>query len=77
MSCADRARRTMLKAAVANLGVAISRGECTPQLVELEALALICDDHQLPAEATRVRRWIAGGSDRGVRVTDVVRVIPG
>lgn len=57
--------RAMLRAAVKNLGEAIARGECTPQLVELEALALICEDKGLPVEAARVQRWIAGGSDRG------------
>jgi len=40
------------------LGTAIANGECTPELGELEALVLICEDRQLPIEAARVRRWL-------------------
>lgn len=51
--------RAVTAAAVLNLGVAIATGACTPQPIELEALALICDHHQLPMEAARVRTWLA------------------
>lgn len=61
-------RRAMLAAAVANLAIAISRGDCTPQRVELEVLALICADKGLPAEAARVRRWIAWSGISGTWV---------
>jgi hypothetical protein len=50
--------RTTLARAVRELGAAIARGECTPQIIELEALVEICDDARLPAEAARVRGWI-------------------
>lgn len=52
-------RADRLAEAVAKLAIAIEMGECTPQLVELQALAYICDEHGLPAEAMRVRWWIA------------------
>ncbi|HMF61630.1 MAG TPA: hypothetical protein VK595_14715 [Vicinamibacterales bacterium] len=55
---ADRFRRARLQAAVHNLAVAIERGECTPTRVELEALAQLCQEQWLPAEAARVRRWM-------------------
>ncbi len=48
----------VLAKAVADLGVAIADGECTPRIVELEAIAELCDQAQLPGEARRVRGWI-------------------
>jgi hypothetical protein len=50
--------RDTLQRCIRELGVAIASGECTPLIVELEALAEICDDARLPAEAARVRRWM-------------------
>jgi hypothetical protein len=41
------------------MAVAIANGECTPAIVELEALAQICDEQGLPQEAARVRQWIS------------------
>lgn len=45
---------------VAELSVAIAKGECTPTIDELRALAVICDANHLPREAVRIRRWMAG-----------------
>lgn len=45
---------------VAELGAAIASGEVTPEWMELQALALICDENKLPIEAARVRRWMEG-----------------
>lgn len=59
---ADRRRR--LAESVAHMGVAIATGEVTPSRIELQVLALICDESQLPFEAARVRRWIAYGAGR-------------
>lgn len=52
-------RKRRLAEAVAKLAIDIANGECTPALVELQALAYICEEHGLPAEAMRVRWWIA------------------
>lgn len=54
-------RRRRLADAVADLADAIVTGEVTPDLIELQALALICDEHQLPIDAARVRRWTGRG----------------
>lgn len=51
-------RRRNLAKAVAQLALAIAAGELRPEPVELQALAAICDDMQLPIEAARVRRWM-------------------
>lgn len=47
---------------ITELAAAIANGEVTPGPWELEALAVICDDEQLPAEAARVRRWMEPAS---------------
>lgn len=67
--------RAMLRASVANLAEALSRGWVRPQLVKLEALALICQDKGLPVEAARVRRWLTAA--RTLRIADAVKLIPG
>ena len=67
--------RAMLRAAVASLAVALSRGEVTPQLGELEALARICQGKGLTVEAARVRRWLKAA--RTLRIADAGRLIPG
>lgn len=51
-------QRMRLQECVAKLGQAIAADECQPQVVELQALAAICDDAQLPIEARRIRTWI-------------------
>lgn len=52
-------RRRRLADAVNRMAQAIANGELLPTRVELEALALICDEQHLHAEAVRVRRWLA------------------
>jgi len=47
---------------VAELGDAIAKGECTPTIDELRALAIICDANHLHPEAARIRRWMAGAA---------------
>ncbi len=43
------------------MALAIASGEIDElHVVELQALAEICDRHFLPAEAARVRRWMEG-----------------
>lgn len=62
-------RRTRLSAAVAKMAHQIDTGAITTSVVELDALAQLCDAHQLPIEAARVRRWIdpnAPGDPDGV-----------
>ena len=51
-------RRERLREAVAKMADAMATGACTPSRVELEALALVCEDQFLPTEAARVRRWM-------------------
>lgn len=41
------------------LARAIASGEVTPAPGEMEALAIVLDEHHLPIEANRVRRWMA------------------
>lgn len=53
-------QRMRLQQAVIELGQAIATGETQPEVVELQALAGICDDAQLPIEARRIRLWLAG-----------------
>jgi len=57
---ADRRKQALLRAAVAQLAVALDAGAVTLTIGDLEALAMLCDGHQLPAEAARVRRWLGG-----------------
>jgi hypothetical protein len=52
----DRIRRS-LPPLVQKLGRAIAAGEVTPEPLELDALADICTEFQLPLLATRVRQW--------------------
>jgi hypothetical protein len=47
-----------LQQAVAQLGQAMAAGEVDKSVSELQALAGICDDAQLPIEARRIRTWI-------------------
>jgi hypothetical protein len=58
----DPALRDELVEAVAKLAVAIDRGDVTPELLELQALAVICAAQDLPDEAARIRRWL--GAER-------------
>jgi hypothetical protein len=51
-------RRRRLQACIAQLAVAIERGECEPQFEELKALAVVCDREHCHVEAARVRRWM-------------------
>ena len=51
-------QRARLVDAVAALAHAIDRGEAEPIRAELDAIAFLCDDYQLPHEAARIRRWI-------------------
>jgi hypothetical protein len=55
----DPALRDELIEAVAALAVAIDAGELTPEILELQALAVICEAQGLTDEAARIRRWIA------------------
>jgi len=43
---------------VTKIARAIAAGEVVPAPGELEALAVVLDEHELPVEARRVRRWI-------------------
>lgn len=52
-------QRRRLAEAVDKMADAIATGELTPTIVELEALALLCDERHLPMKAARVRRWMA------------------
>ena len=54
--------RTRLASAVAQLAIAIDAGEVEPIVLELRIIAGLCDDHQLPTEAARVRRWMGDAS---------------
>lgn len=51
-------QRRNLAEAVAKLALAIDAGEVQGELVELQALAQICDTHHLHSEAARIRRWM-------------------
>lgn len=51
-------RSDRLAAAVAKLASAIAAGDCVPEPLELEALAQICIQQGLIAEAFRIRRWV-------------------
>jgi hypothetical protein len=53
------ARRQQLRECIAKMATAIASGDCTPERVELAALVQICQEHFLPVEAARVRRWMA------------------
>ena len=45
---------------IARMAAAIAAGECIPpSQVELDAIAALCDEYHLYAEAARVRRWMA------------------
>lgn len=52
------ARRARLVAAVKHLAIDMAAGVTTWEPIELRALAAVCDEHKLPVEAARVRRWI-------------------
>lgn len=52
------AGRERIAAAVAVLAQAIDRGDVTPVLEELEAAVAVCEEHDLPIEAARIRRWL-------------------
>lgn len=51
-------RRTRLAGCIAKMADAIAAGELTPSVVELQALAQLCEEQWLPSEAARVRRWM-------------------
>ena len=61
------ARQLQLKASVGKLARAIANEEVTPTLVELAALAQICETENLPMEAARVRRWMLPGYQKRER----------
>jgi hypothetical protein len=52
-------RRARLAEAIGKLALAIVADTCEPDIVELRILAQLCDEHQLPVEAARIRRWMA------------------
>lgn len=53
-------RRLRLRTAIERMSAAILAGECEPPTVDdLRALAELCNEHFLPVEAARVRRWMA------------------
>jgi hypothetical protein len=52
------ARRARLVGCVTKLAALIESGTMTPEPIELEALAQICERQFLRPEAARVRRWI-------------------
>ncbi len=54
-----RFERQQVVEAVAEMAIAIALGERTPNLAELQELAIQCDQHHLRNEAARVRRWMA------------------
>jgi hypothetical protein len=51
-----------IRSAVMDLGAAIARGEVTvstaKDVQELEVLAIVCENHGLTHEASRVRSWL-------------------
>ena len=49
---------------VTKIARAIAAGQVVPEPGELAALAQVLDEHRLPIEANRVRRWMAGGVSR-------------
>lgn len=51
-------RRARLVECVSRLAALIEAGVVTPERIELEALAQICERQFLRPEAARVRRWI-------------------
>jgi hypothetical protein len=53
--------RDRLRACVDDLDEALTTGlvDALPALDELEALAVLLDNYQLPHEAERVRQWVA------------------
>lgn len=57
MTVAERRRR--LRDVVERLAIAIDAGEHPLSRVELEEVAVFCQDYFLPVEAATVRRWIA------------------
>lgn len=53
------ARSQRLADAIAKMAAAIVAGDCLPPSeAEILALAELCDEHHLYAEAARVRRWM-------------------
>lgn len=52
--------RQRLAEAVDKLARAMAAGEIATDEIQLRALVDICEANQLPIEAARVRRWIAG-----------------
>ena len=51
-------QRARLIDAVAQLARAFDRGDAEPTRKDLDAIAFLCDEYQLPQEAARVRRWM-------------------
>ena len=47
---------------VTKLARAFAADDVVPSAGELEALAVVLDEYELPVEARRVRRWIATAS---------------
>lgn len=50
--------RANLVAEIPRLAIALDVGDVEPVVAELRLIARLCDDHQLPTEAARIRRWI-------------------
>ena len=55
----DRIRGRLIQV-VTKLARAIAAGDGMPAPGELETLAKVLDEHRLPIEAARVRRWARG-----------------
>ncbi len=55
---ARRLTPARLAQCVTDLAAAIAQGDVTPEWMTLRALAIICDENHLPAEAARVRSWM-------------------
>jgi hypothetical protein len=54
----EAARFAKTRAIVAALADSIAAGAVEPTIAELQALAQLCEDRHLYAEAARVRRWL-------------------
>lgn len=58
LSEAARTRRQRLAAGVEHILIAIADGDVLPETIELDALAQLCDDAQLPTQAARLRQVV-------------------
>lgn len=70
-------RPSSLDRVVEQLAKAIDAGEVVPEPDELEALAVVCDNAELPLLAARVRSWIPGAERvRAFMTTRVEDLLP-